>query len=90
MKDTTIIVIVLILSVAAIPVTWIWGQHHRCRLVDATRASEPSERHIYELDCRTGAVWIITPGGREAVPEPKGCFWEVNSEGKHLRWRPDD
>jgi hypothetical protein len=87
-KDTLVFAVVFILSAVGLAGTWIWSTHHRYRLVDATRARTPSERHVYELDKRTGGLWIVTPAGKKAVPAPEGCFWEVNSEGKHLRWEP--
>jgi hypothetical protein len=66
--NKTIVAVVAIVALAAVAAVWIWSSHNRYYLVNTTSSPSLAQRHVYEIDKRTGRVWVVSARGRRLVP----------------------
>jgi NADH:ubiquinone oxidoreductase subunit H len=66
--NKTIVAVAAIVALAAVAAVWIWSSHNRYYLVNAMNATRMLDQHVYEIDKKTGRVWVVSARGRRLVP----------------------
>lgn len=66
--NRTIVAVAALVALAAVTAVWIWSSNNRYYVISTMNASRLAYQHVYEIDKRTGRIWIVHSSGKQLVP----------------------